>query len=145
MPNPALRKKNPLSKPVTFALTSTSHPRLTDLNVWRCRIKFNGILFHSLQTALWSTFWGYPKLSKWLLAVWRPFSLNTELRGKYSCPMALVGQPHLSLAMRKCVMSYANNKGADQPAHPRSLISAFIVRCLYSIISLDSIAEISRL
>ena len=23
-------------------------------------------------------------------------------------------------------MPYANNKGADQPAHPRSLISAFI-------------------
>ena len=44
-----------------------------------------------------------------------------------------------------CLMSYANNKGADQPAHSRSLISAFIVRCLDSIISLDSIAEISRL
>ena len=43
-----------------------------------------------------------------------------------------------------CLMSYANNKGADQPAHPRSLISAFVVRCLDSIISLDSIAEISK-
>ena len=43
------------------------------------------------------------------------------------------------------LMSYANNKGADQPAHTRSLISAFVVRCLDSIISLDSIAEISRL
>ena len=44
-----------------------------------------------------------------------------------------------------CLRSYANNKGIDQPAHPRSLISAFVVRCLNSIISLDSIAEISRL
>ena len=44
-----------------------------------------------------------------------------------------------------CLMSYANNKGADQPAHPRSLISAFVVRCLDSIISPNSIAEISRL
>ena len=52
---------------------------------------------------------------------------------------------HISRAMRKCVMSYASNKGTDQPAHPRSLISAFIVHCLDSIISLDSIAEISRL
>ena len=52
---------------------------------------------------------------------------------------------HVSRTMRKCVMSYANNKGADQPAHPRSLISAFVIRCLDSIISLDSIAEISRL
>ena len=45
---------------------------------------------------------------------------------------------------KMCLMSYVNNKGADQPAHPRSLISAF-VHCLESIISLDSIAEISRL
>ena len=41
-----------------------------------------------------------------------------------------------------CLMPYANNKGADQPAHPRSLISAFVVRCLDSIISLDPITEI---
>ena len=34
---------------------------------------------------------------------------------------------------KMCLMSYANNKGADQPAHPRSLISAFVVRCLNSI------------
>ena len=46
---------------------------------------------------------------------------------------------------KMCLMSYANNKGTDQPAHPCSLISAFVVRCLDSIISLDSIAEISRL
>ena len=44
-----------------------------------------------------------------------------------------------------CLMSYAYNKDADHPAHPRSLISAFIVHCLDSIMSLDSIAEISRL
>ena len=44
-----------------------------------------------------------------------------------------------------CLMTYANIKGADQPVHPRSLISAFVLRCLDSIISLDSIAEILRL
>ena len=42
-------------------------------------------------------------------------------------------------------MPYANNKGADQPAHPRSLISTFVVRCLDNIIPLLAIAEISRL
>ena len=31
-------------------------------------------------------------------------------------------------------MPYTNNKGADQPAHPRRLISAFVVHCLDSII-----------
>ena len=46
---------------------------------------------------------------------------------------------------KMCLTSYANNKGADQPAHLRGLISAFVVRCLDSIISLDSIAKISRL
>ena len=43
---------------------------------------------------------------------------------------------------KMCLMSYANNKGADQPVHLRSLISAFVVHCLDSIISLDSIAKI---
>ena len=42
-------------------------------------------------------------------------------------------------------MPYANNKDADQPAHPRSLISAFVVRCVHSIIPLVSISEISSL
>ena len=46
---------------------------------------------------------------------------------------------------KMCLMAYANNKGADQPAHPRSLISAFVVRSSDSIISPDSIADISRL
>ena len=44
-----------------------------------------------------------------------------------------------------CLMSYANNKGADQPARPRSLISAFVVRCLDSIMSLVSVTKISSL
>ena len=50
---------------------------------------------------------------------------------------------YMSRAMRKCVLCHMRTtKGADQPAHPRSLIGAFVVRCLDSIISLDSIAEI---
>ena len=40
-------------------------------------------------------------------------------------------------------MPYANNKGADQPVHPRSLISTFAVRCLDSILSLISIPAYS--
>ena len=43
------------------------------------------------------------------------------------------------------LMSYANNKDADQHLHPRSLISAFVVRCLDSIISLVSFFAVSRL
>ena len=46
--------------------------------------------------------------------------------------------------MRKPVYG-ANNKGADQPAHPCCLISAFVVPSLDSIIPLLTISEISRL
>ena len=42
-------------------------------------------------------------------------------------------------------MPYANNKGADQPAHSRSLISAFVFRCLVSIIPLLALYDIWRL
>ena len=42
-------------------------------------------------------------------------------------------------------MPYANNKGADQPVHLRSLISTFVVHCLDSIVSLVSISKISSL
>ena len=34
---------------------------------------------------------------------------------------------------------------ADQPAHPCSLISAFVVRCLDSVMSLVSVSKISSL
>ena len=40
-------------------------------------------------------------------------------------------------------MPYANNKGADQPVHLRSLISVFVIGCLDSIIPLVSISEMS--
>ena len=41
-----------------------------------------------------------------------------------------------------CLMPYANNKGADQPAHPRSLISTFVVRCLDSRICILAISKV---
>ena len=41
-------------------------------------------------------------------------------------------------------MPYANNKGTDQPAHPRSLISTFVVLCLNSMIRILAISKVSR-
>ena len=41
-------------------------------------------------------------------------------------------------------MPYANNKGADQPAHPRSLISTFIVHYLDSLIYILDLSKVSR-
>ena len=43
-----------------------------------------------------------------------------------------------------CLQWFANNQGADQPAHPRSLISAFVIRLLESIVSRLSTSEISN-
>ena len=51
----------------------------------------------------------------------------------------------MSHIMRKPVLPYANNKRADQPVHPRSQISTFIVLCLDSLIPLHAIAKISNL
>ena len=42
-------------------------------------------------------------------------------------------------------MPYANNKGAGQPAHSHSLISAFVVRCLDSTMHSIAKSKISRL
>ena len=41
-------------------------------------------------------------------------------------------------------MPYAKNKDAEQPAHPRSLISTFVVHCLDGIIPALAIYKISR-
>ena len=35
---------------------------------------------------------------------------------------------------KTCLREFANNTGADQPAHPRSLISTFVIRFMESII-----------
>ena len=42
------------------------------------------------------------------------------------------------------LMSYTNNKGANQPSHPGSLITIFIVLCLDSMIGILAISKVSR-
>ena len=44
---------------------------------------------------------------------------------------------------KSCLRGFANNTGADQPAHPRSLISAFVIRVLESTISKLTASKIS--
>ena len=46
------------------------------------------------------------------------------------------------LCEKTCLREFKNNKGADQPAHPRSLISAFVIRLLESILSRLARSEI---
>ena len=56
--------------------------------------------------------------------------------------LSAVIEPHHE---KTCIMLHANNNDADQPAHPSSLISAFIVRCLDSTIPTLAKYKISRL
>ena len=52
--------------------------------------------------------------------------------------------PSLGLDAKKtCLRGFANNKGVDQPAHQRRLISAFVIRLLETIISKLATSEIS--
>ena len=72
-----------------------------------------------------------------------PGETNTEtgLAGKKSVEtvkaVSIIGPGHA----KTCLMPYANNKGADQPAHLRSLISTFVVRCLDSMICILAISS----
>ena len=43
---------------------------------------------------------------------------------------------------KTCLRGFVNNKGADQPAHPRSLVSAFVVRFLKNFICKLATGEI---
>ena len=62
-------------------------------------------------------------------------------KGKYlDSKIVSYGPGHAKM----CLMPYANNKGADQPAHSRSLISTFVVRCLDSMIRILAISKVSR-
>ena len=54
---------------------------------------------------------------------------------------AVLYGPHVG---KTCLRGFANNKGADQPAHLRSLISTFVVHLLESTISRLATREFSN-
>ena len=96
----------------------------------------------------WNVTWPYRK-TPWhwrgsvVKIIWE---ILLDLRVQNPCLPSVVPQNTFEPGHEKmCLMSYANNKVAGQSAHSRSLISAFVVRCLDSIISLVSISEISSL
>ena len=45
---------------------------------------------------------------------------------------------------KTCLQGFANNTAADQPAHPCSLISAFVIRFLKSAIARLAMGKISN-
>ena len=52
---------------------------------------------------------------------------------------------HSLLHEKICPMLYENNKGANQSAHPHSLMSTFVVHCRDGIIHRIAKSKISRL
>ena len=65
------------------------------------------------------------------------FNVYAHLR--FTCSTAL--EPRRE---KTCFMPYADNKGTDQPAHPRSQGSTFVVRSLDNIIPVVAMYEVSR-
>ena len=72
----------------------------------------------------------------------RTYIKNIDIDIYTTCSLNML----LSYLMRKHeFLPYANNKGADQPIHPRSLISASVIHYLDIIIPILAKSKISRL
>ena len=56
--------------------------------------------------------------------------IRSVIRTNGKTPSIIIGRRR----EKTCLWRFANKKGADQPSHPRSLISAFVIRFLKSII-----------
>ena len=56
-----------------------------------------------------------------------------------------VQKPYGPRRKKTCLQGVANNTGADQSAHPRSRISAFVIRCLERTICKLATGEIFQL
>ena len=74
----------------------------------------------------------------------RPFWTLSQTLGTHHTPTIGKNMSIWATSWENLFMQYVNNKGADQTAHLCSLISAFAVHCLNSIIPLLAITEISR-
>ena len=76
----------------------------------------------------------YNKAVRWSFWKIRQNQLSWHVRVLYRCSR------YLTTPWENLFMSYANNKETDQPAHRRSLINAFLVRCLDRIIHVPKVA-----
>ena len=126
----------------TFRTCHYGHERLADEQFRPCRFAFIHYRIETQDIRIWT-------FRIWTVRNWS-FENRTFRTGKYRpkrfaqtwmfCVWTI-----WATSWENLFMPYAKNKGADQSAHPRSLISAFVVRCLDSIIPLVSLSEISGL
>ena len=83
--------------------------------------------------------------SNQVIKYWSVINSNIEKFQRLICfPFPCLSTVPYHLSWENLFLLYVNNKGADQPAHPHSLISAFVVPCFDSIISILAISKISR-
>ena len=98
---------------------------------------------HSEGPGIWLSVWRFLLIH---CLYERAAKVLARLRGCSGSPEpSLLTYNNWASSWQNLLLLYANNKGADQPAHPRSLISAFVVRYLDIIMPLLAIAAISRL
>ena len=64
----------------------------------------------------------------------RSYTGEVVLKCSLSHGLAQLFKACIVMSKETCLRGVANNKGAEQPAHPRSLIRAFVIRFLESII-----------
>ena len=73
-------------------------------------------------------------------------TVNLLLYRKFQLQLAsVIERVGFLMTWLKTFLPYVNNKGADQPAHPRSLIGTFVVRYLDSIIPILVESNVSSL
>ena len=117
------------------------------LLVLSCRGSFQ--LYQDNEKILWSVHW---TVFSWeCLLPQTEFICNPTVQ-QFGLIIELISFLHSNIqwsyiwttSWQSLLLPYANNRGTDQPVHPRRLICAFVFRCLDSIISLLAIAEISR-
>ena len=60
---------------------------------------------------------------------------QSALHSKIQSTRRTLGQNNWATMRENMTIGFANNKGADQPAHPRGLISTFVISSFESIIS----------
>ena len=79
-----------------------------------------------------------------LTGVWLISKLHENISRPKRCFVLIFMVTGVPGHAKMCLMTYANNKGANQPAHPRSLISTFVVRCLDSMICILALSKVLR-
>ena len=135
---------------LTMASNSYAHSYLCK-NVYHTTYTYRNFIFvwtvcgktDLFQTARWFLLENTVSDSK-MVSPWNYFH-PTHLIGSAKKSEIILKSWYLRLSWENLFLPYANNKGADKPAHSCSLISTFVFRCLDCIIPLVSISKISSL